>query len=371
MDQPTDGVSAAETTAEEHGTAETDAPSGRRKRTLRWASIGIVVVLVAAGTLYWTVLRDDRPRVQGGATIRADIHEVEGSTAAAYVPWGRLDLTIGKPREELPEDYRDDNRAPDNGRFVGLALIAGFEPDSILPMPFSEGGRYREPHVTLVADDERYEVPELTRGIITPDGDRLDGIKKDLFVAIDNDPDELSLEISYDGEKQTVSSSGQVKPGRFAPLADVANDTDPISCGKPHTPAGYTFEDDENTCTLDFVQRVPYLAGEGWADPGTEWLAVVATMDSQKVQSPRMERPNYPRKEYTTMDYGIGDQEPTSQVKANDVGASVKFVDPDDPDQVVFAVPDDAPNLQLDIDATFYVNEEGPTVPVSWQVDLP
>lgn len=351
-----------------------DARPRAHRSTRSWLIIGLVVVVVgaAAGILAWTAFRDDRPQAQAGAVVVAPLNAaVRGSTAEVYVPWGRFELTLGSPREELPELLRDEKRAPDGGGFVGLSLAIGGV-DTLLPLPFVEGGRYQTPRATLVADDMRYPVPQLTRGLVTPGGSNLLAQKSvKVFVATADMPKKLSLEITYDGMTQTVSSSGSVTPGRFAALQDVTRKAEPISCGEPHRSGEQLAGSESAECTLTRVGRLPYVAGLGWADSGQEWLVMAAEIEppDAKVRLPASPRdPDHVDDEYTTTQYSIGGQRPASQVKSNDVGSGLAFADPDDPDQVIFQVAKDARDLRLDITSTFRAHPDGPGIPVSWHV---
>ena len=335
--------------------------AGRRStRISTWIPVSLVVLLASVGALYWTVLKDDRPRVKGGTVVVAPLDTVHGSTADVYVPWGRFRLTIGTPTEELPEGLRDGQRAPEDGRFVGLSLEIG-QVDSLLPMAFTKYGGYREPQVTLVADGEPHPVPQLTEWIVRRGGNLRVAFSRDVFVAIDSMPTTLWVEVSYDGATQTVSSSGNVTPGRFASLRHTSIDNEPIPCGKAQGPPQRKSAAESASCTVTRAGRLPYVAGLGWADKGREWLVLLT-----EIGEPDAEVDS----EYTTTTYSIAGQHPASQVKANDTGPPLTFADPDDPDQVVFAVPKDAQDLRLDITSTFRAREHASGIQLSWHVDL-
>lgn len=339
------------------------------------AIIGIVVVVVVAGaaTLAWRAFRDDREQAQAGDAVVAPADaDVHGATSNVYIPWGRVKLTVGSPREDLPDLVDADEKAPDGGGFVGIELVVGGV-DTQLPLPFVGGGRYRAPRITLVAGEQRYPVPELGKELVTRGGGNLlvqQPVK--VFVPVADMPNHPSLEVTYDGMPQWVSSSGKVAPGRFKALRHVAREPEPMSCGDSPRGPKQLRGDNSPTCSLPRVMRVPYVAGLGWAAGDHEWLVMTSKIGTpeERVHAPFAEEPRFVDSELTSTKYRLNNQRPVSQVNANDVGAELRLRDPDDPEQVVFNVPKDADDLSLKIASTFRTDRDAKPMHVSWRVDL-
>jgi len=354
-----------------HGTESRRVTTDRQLRVI----IGIVVVVIVAGAgiLAWPLFKDDREQAQpGDAVVAPDDVDVHGSTANVYIPWGRLELTVGSPREELPDLVNTDEKAPDGGGFVGIELASG-DTDTQLPLPFVEGGRYRAPRITLVAGERRYPVPELGEGLVTRGGGNLLASQSaKVFVPVAVMPKHPSLEVTYDGVPQRVSSSGKVTPGRFKALQGVGREPEPVSCGdSPRSPKQLR-GDNSPTCSLPRVMRVPYVAGLGWAAGDHEWLVLTSKVGrpEERVHAPFAEEPRFVDSDLTTTKYRLNHRRPVSQVNANDVGEELRLRAPDDPEQVVFNVPKNADDLSLKIVSTFRTDRDAKPMHVSWRVDL-
>lgn len=346
--------------------------------TRAWLIIVLVVVVVvaAAGILNWTDLLDDRPQAQSGEVVVAPLNAtVRGSTATVYVPWGRFRLTIGSPREELPELLYEEKRAPDGGGFVGLELTIGGL-DALLPLPYVKGKRYRTPRIALVVDGKRHPVPQLTGGLVTPGGSSLlvkQSVK--VFVAIADMPEKYSIDVTYEGKTQTISASGTVAPGRFAALQHVTtSDVEPISCGAPYRVPEQLEGGDSAACTITRVSRLPYITGLGWAERGHEWLVIFVEIEPPDTKVALADAPRDPDPfvdEYISTAYSLDGKQPVSQVKSDNIGPVFSLSDFDKPDQVTFQVPKETQDLRLDITSTFRTHPDAPGLPVSWRVEFP
>ncbi len=189
------------------------------------------------------------------------------------LPTGRIDLTVGKPVDEVTADQADDGEkhaAPDGGAFVPVT----WEHD-----PFGEGA---VPVNVMGADPQEADVV-LRSGDTTADlgspyqlaGDQgtTDTGVGTMYVAVDGDGKSPTFEVTYDGLTQTVDpATGDRDAGAAEPL--YAEPTMGIEA--PCTSEGFTSGpvQPDISCLVNAPQRTPYLPGQGWAEDGHTWLLV-------------------------------------------------------------------------------------------------
>ena len=111
------------------------------------------------------------------------------------------------------------------------------------------------------------------------EGDEAEGaiLSRDLVVAVegDADPEDLTVEVTYDGQTQTVDvESGEIEAGAAAGLYDSGSFATADRCGQraaPRSGLTPTFVG----CEVGPVTLTPYRPGLGWVDEADEAWAVV------------------------------------------------------------------------------------------------
>jgi hypothetical protein len=348
-------------------------------RLVRRSVVVAVLAALAVGATSWWFVRDDRPRADVGQVVPAADGTVEGARSTVAIPWARLDVVVAEPSRGLPSTRvaGTDLRAPRGGSFVGISV--DLAEDRLIPMPRTATAGPRPAGFTLLADGRRYPVTGL-----------MDGGAPALFgeiavhLAVEGSPEHLELEVTFDGESQTVDPRGDAdRPGRFAELAGVPRDFPAKSCGQAMWPRRFGVANAAPTCTIRWAARVPYVAGLGWAAPGRAWLAVTAeTTPPQRVRwSPET---GAPATEYgvdvigpAPATFQLGGQRPAAVIQLNDV---LLFKDPGRPQQAIFTVaagPSPAPVTVTRQVHTFPAGDpvagapRNPVVPVTWRVAVP
>lgn len=363
---------------------DTTTTGSARRRATPTILFGVVVVLICGASI-WFFGRDDRPRAEAGQLVDPESGVVvTGRSTTVAIPWGRLVITAGQPVEELPTKslMPPDLRAPRGGSFVGLTVNA--DAKQLLPLPRTLTGDVLAPGLVLVADGRRYPVEGLvqvakSRGNLAP-GERSG------FVAVKGTPTDLKLEVEYDGRRQTVDlNGGPGEPGRFAELDRVTMRYAERDCGRATWPARFgNALETVPRCRITWAQRMPYVAGLGWAPDGKTWLVVTQLVRHHPVQV-SWHSPSGQRAEYVvdTDDsrtrFSLNGKPPAAVVEINALqGFFVKYSD--DPRQAIFPVDPAGGPLTLTVVRDLHTGDlveradgapDRPVVPIGWRVSVP
>ncbi len=182
-----------------------------------------LVTLLVSGLLAvagLTACGDQGAGAAGGDVVEGHLSDkVTGDSSYVLLPTGRIDLTVGKPVDEVTADQAGDGEkhtAPDGGAFVPVT----WEHD-----PFGEGA---VPVNVMGADPQEADVV-LRSGDTTADlgspyqlaGDQgtTDTGVGTMYVAVDGDGKSPTFEVTYDGLTQTVDpATGDRDAGAAEPL---------------------------------------------------------------------------------------------------------------------------------------------------------
>jgi hypothetical protein len=124
--------------------------------------------------------------------------------------------------------------------------------------------RVKDSEIAFVADGKRYPVKAPYR--VLNDRAIQDRAPQTFFLALEDEPEELTLEVTYDGLTQRVDAlTGEHEPGQADRLYD------PVGAGVPQPDCPGT---SAVKCDVRSVLLLPYVATVGWADPGRAWAVV-------------------------------------------------------------------------------------------------
>ena len=216
---------------------------------------------------------------QGAGAADGDVVEghlsdrVTGDSAYVLLPTGRIDLTVGKPVDEVTADQAGDGEkhtAPDGGAFVPVTWEHDPFGEGAVPVSVM-GADPQEADVVMVSGDTRADLGAPYQ--LAGDQGTTDTGIGTLYVAVDGDGEEPTFEIVYDGLTQTVDpATGDREAGVAAAL--YAEPT--MGVEAPCTSEGFTSGpiQPDVSCLVNAPQRTPYLPGQGWAEDGHSWLLV-------------------------------------------------------------------------------------------------
>ena len=200
--------------------------------------------------------------------------DVTGDEVFVLVPAGRLDLTIGAPIEgSIDGDLAADDEthdAPDGGSFVPVAW--SHDPFALEDQAALMSTAPKPSEVTLVVDGERHALGSPYE--VVSDQAVADNPVGVFYVPVDSvpEPSEITVEVAYDGQTQTVTAAGERDAGVAAPLYD---ESTPALAACPvrdeSDPEGFAFR---LRCHLGPGQAVPYLPDRGWAEDGRAFVVV-------------------------------------------------------------------------------------------------
>ncbi|MEJ7833497.1 MAG: hypothetical protein WKF79_11315 [Nocardioides sp.] len=240
-------------------------------------SLGLALAALAlagAGTL----VSCGQPSSPAGTAgdLTAVREPVTGAESSILLPTGRIDLTVGDPVASVPADQTQKLtaiEAPDGGSLVPV----GWSYDrSAAPWGQDLAAPSLEPEVSLRIDSRSYALGSPYT--VTADGAVATSPDDGYFVAVEGSPspDEITLEVEYDGVAQVVdAASGERDPGLAADLYDLPLQRPggvrcPNSGWQEKSPA----LDVRLDCTISSVGRSPYYPEAGWAPEGREWVVV-------------------------------------------------------------------------------------------------
>ncbi len=198
-----------------------------------------------------------------------------GTTYEVMLPTGRLELVVGPRTSALPGPYVDGSSGTDD--------VQAARGDSLVPVSWRLApGTGTVPvdaaqpfELTVVAGGERYDLGAEKRG----EGDETEGaiLSRDLVVAVegDADPGDLTVEVTYDGQTQTVDvESGEIEAGAAAGLYEKGSFATADRCGQRAAP-GSGLTPTFVSCEVGLVTLTPYRPGLGWVDDADEAWAEV------------------------------------------------------------------------------------------------
>jgi hypothetical protein len=201
--------------------------------------------------------------------------DVTGEEVFVLVPAGRVDLTIGAPIEgSIDGDLAADDEthdAPDGGSFVPVAW--SHDPFALEDQAALMSTAPKPSEVTLVVDGERHALGSPYE--VVSDQAVADNPVGVLYVPVGSVPEtsEITVEVAYDGQTQTVTAAGERDAGVAAPLYDETTGVLDQLCGGTSTedPAGFSFR---LRCDVGPGQAVPYLPDRGWVEDGRVFVVV-------------------------------------------------------------------------------------------------
>lgn len=340
--------------------------------------LGSVVVLAVAvlfGGALWAAVRDDRPRAQAGQVIDpGGSRVVSGRSALVRIPSARLKIVVDDQVEEILTDSGDEfgTRAPRGGLFVGVSVMIDGPPR--VTMPKTSWARVQAPRFTLVDGERRYPVHGLGADV-----------SETAYVAVEDKPEDLRLELGYDGESRIVDlNGGPGTPGRFAALDAEPPAAHERDCGRAAWPAQFAQQGtDRPSCRILSAHRMPYVAGLGWAREGGAWLVV--TQSARLPKEVRWRSPDGRRAGVYEVEavartprfaFDRARADPAATVV--DLSGGGAALHSSGPTQAIFAVDDAGEGLEisvthdLDLDATTTAPglPDDPVVPVSWYLTV-
>ncbi len=216
---------------------------------------------------------------QGSAAGTGDVvvghvsDKVTGDSTYVLLPSGRIDLTVGKPVEEVTAEQAADDEshtAPDGGAFVPVTWEHDPFGEGAVPVNII-GAAPQEADVVLVSGGTKADLGSPYQ-LAGEQGTTDTGIGT-MYVAVDGNGEDPTFEVSYDGLTQTVDpATGEREAGVAEPL--YAEPT--MGVEAPCTSEGFTSGPvrPDVSCLVNAPQLTPYLPGQGWAEDGHTWLLV-------------------------------------------------------------------------------------------------
>lgn len=315
-------------------------------------------------------------RAPEGAVLETFVDE-PGSHTYVVTPEGRLDFTVSRPLEKLPQSATDYDRPPTGDSFVGLSW--SWEPQHDVRV-WEGDGPEAEHAVALIADGKEYSLEEV---IFNTDeeteGPRGLDYSGSVYVAVDGEPKELAIQVEYDGLVQTAPAEGwNVSDSHGAASALYGTPDGPsrhrLDCGEPTLPARSQLSVDHTAnCTVQ-VSRMPYHEAVGWAGEGKTWLVLEAHPYPGANASWRERTDDWELYGFEgrgTMEYDFAGTKPAEVAPLSD--------DPDDQSELVIFKADDLADGELTIKGTFPTESispdhpsapSSPDVPITWRVNL-
>jgi len=355
-----------------------------RARRLRWLVPGVVAIaLVVVGGVAWA-RADTRPHAEAGQLFDPDFLQDElGIGADVVLPWVRAEVTVGQPRDELPDALgaEPNLQAPDGGGFVQVQV--NIDNDNLIPLYVDAPGVVGRADLVLTDGDHSYPLTHV------PGGFHLDAAAPDTsvlqrFLAVKGSPEHWSLEVEYDGETWVVDlDDGSSEPGPHDALAEIPavdEQQQPAQrCGEPRWSSGFSPAESYNEpkCQVIHQMRVPYVDGLGWAEPGREFLVV--QVETYEPGFARSRGGDVYLVRDPAMSYRLDGRAPLAVAEVNDLstlGGPLALQLPYDPDQAIFDVAADEPTPALQVRQSLVGEADEPGVPqaprihVDWRVPL-
>ena len=236
-----------------------------------------LVTLLVSGLLAvagLTACGDQGSGAGSGAVVNGHLSDkVTGDSSYVLLPTGRIDLTVGKPVDEVTADQAGDGEkhtAPDGGAFVPVTWEHDPFGEGAVPVNVM-GADPQEADVVLRSDDTTADLGSPYQ-LVGDQGTTDTGIGT-MYVAVDGDGQDPTFGVAYDGLTQTVDpASGDRDAGAAAPLYVEPS----MGIEAPCTSEGFASGPlrPDISCLVNAPQRTPYLPGQGWAVDGHTWLLV-------------------------------------------------------------------------------------------------
>lgn len=339
-------------------------------------SLLTALVLIAAAALAGCTDALGGGRAPQGAVLETFVDE-PGSHTYVVTPEGRLDVTVSRPLDKLPQSATEYDRPPEGDSFVGLSWSWESQHDVRV---WEGDGSEVEHAVALVADGKEYSLDE----VIFNSDEETEGARRfdytgSAYVAVDGEPDELAIQVEYDGLIQTAPADGwhvSDSHGAAAALYDIPEGPSRhrLDCGEPTVPARSQLSvDDTANCTVQ-VSRMPYHQAVGWAGEGRTWLALEIRPYPGASASWRERTDDWELYGFEgrgTMQYDFAGTKPVEVAPLSD--------DPDERGDLVIFKADDLDDGELTIRGTFPTESISPAdpsapgaleVPITWRVYL-
>lgn len=221
---------------------------------------------------------DDKAAPETGDVIPARVADQfeNGAKSVITVPVGRLIIRVGEPKDSLEtDDTRELSAldAPAGATFV--PLMWQYDPGAFDGV-FDYVAADADPIVDLHADGQDYRLPSPVH--LSDDGESF-------WVVVDGDATDLSLDVEFDGETQTVDlatgkRTGSSVAGPLYHLSDYR--IDKVECPQADyksKPQGVP----DDRCKLGEVIRLPYADGR-WAEPGRVFVGLPVTTSLRRYQ---------------------------------------------------------------------------------------
>ena len=355
-----------------------------RARRLRWLVPGVVAIaLVVVGGVAWA-RADTRPHAEAGQLFDpAFLQDELGIGADVVLPWVRAEVTVGQPRDELPDALgaEPNLQAPDGGGFVQVQV--NIDNDNLIPLYVDAPGVVGRADLVLTDGDHRYPLTHVPGGLHLDAAAPETGVLQ-RFLAVEGSPEHWSLEVEYDGETWVVDlDDGSSEPGPHDALAEIPavdEQQQPAQrCGEPRWSSGFSPAESYNEpkCQVIHQMRVPYVDGLGWAEPGREFLVV--QVESYEPGFARSRGGDVYLVRDPAMSYRLDGRVPLAVAEVNDLsalGGPLALQLPYDPDQAIFDVAADEPTPVLQVRQSLVGEADEPGVPqaprihVDWRVPL-
>ena len=244
-----------------------------RTRVVRLVGVAALLAVLVGVLVAWRAAPFG-PTLETGRVQLLDT-PAYGTTYEVMLPSGRLELVVGPRTSALPGQYVDGSSGTDDvqaARGDSLVPVSWRLAPSTGTVPVDVAQPFE---LTVVAGGERYDLGAEKRG----EGDEIEGaiMSRDLVVAVegDADPEDLAVEVTYDGQTQTVDvESGEIEAGAAAGLYETRSFATADRCGQRAAPSSGltpTFVG----CEVSLVTLTPYRPGLGWVDDADEAWAVV------------------------------------------------------------------------------------------------
>lgn len=223
------------------------------------AGFAALVALGVAAVPTLTGCAEQRPEVVAGqASVK-----VAGPRRTVLIPTGALKVTVGAPVRRIGARSAVDG-VPHDGSFVPVAW--SFDPTRAVPGQSVLGQSAQSASVIVTVGETPYALPApytVTDGVV-------DGATHGVAYVPGNASS--TVEVTYDGLSQTWEpSSRRFAPRAAAPLYAAATGSQDLPC-----PGGPQTQDDITATVICRIstERMPYLPGHGWAEPGQAFVLV-------------------------------------------------------------------------------------------------
>lgn len=319
-------------------TSTTTSPTPRRKRLLLAVTVVVAVLAAVVVALSWGTSASAGVRPGRAWEVSSLTPDEIARTLRVELPVGGLDVSVGKPVEEVPgydvetddapegPEIGEDARSGDDARFVPISWQLDGDPGTQRTLPVYQF------HVTLVADGRRYDLRAGSSTVSPVNEYNPVLISKAMYVVVAGDATDLQVEVEYDGVTQVADvDAGEVDKGLAEPLYDPAASMPRV----PTRGCDLFTEAQRDDLELDFgfdcivgqVELSPYFRGLGWVNSAEESWAAVA-VEVQALSTLESEQGNYYTVSRSPVDVRLDDARPTKVLfsHTSEEGLSATYV---------------------------------------------